>query len=77
MGRGARGKHPHPLPPKTKEYVKDNLLPGEVKNSDFSKSLGVALPGVENVVALQGSIFKLSRASQLPYNKNIKMFEGF
>ena len=37
---------------------------------DFWKSLGMALPGVENVGVPRGSIFKLSRGSQLPYIKN-------
>ena len=41
------------------------------KNMDFSKSLGMASPGVENVGGPRGSILELSRASQLPYNKKI------
>ena len=43
--------------------------PRGVKNIDFSKSLGMALPGVENVGVPWGSIFKLSRGPQLPYKK--------
>ena len=42
------------------------------KNIDFSKSLGMASPGVENVGVPRGSVFKLSRASQLPYSENQK-----
>ena len=41
---------------------------GGGKNIDFSKSLGMASRGVENVGVPRGSIFKLARASQLPYN---------
>ena len=39
------------------------------KNIDFSKSLGMALTGVENVGAPRGSIFNLSRGPQLPLKK--------
>ena len=42
------------------------------KNIDFSKSLGMASPGVENVGVPRGSVFKLSRASQLPYSEQFK-----
>ncbi len=42
------------------------------KNIDFSKSLGMASPGVENVGVPRGSVFKLSRASQLPYSEKSK-----
>ena len=34
--------------------------------------MGMASPGVENVGGPRGSILELSRASQLPYNQNIK-----
>ena len=39
------------------------------QNIDFSKSLGMASPGVENVGGPRGSILELCMASQLPYNK--------
>ena len=42
------------------------------KNIDFSKSLGMASHGVENVGVPRGSVFKLSRASQLPYSEKSK-----
>jgi hypothetical protein len=42
------------------------------ENIDFSKSLGMALPGVENVGVPCGSILELSRPSQLPYTKKSK-----
>ena len=42
------------------------------QNIDFSKSLGMASPGVENDGGPRGSILELSRASQLPYNKKIQ-----
>ena len=43
-----------------------------IKNIDFSKSLGMALPGVENVGAPRESILNLSGGPQLPYIKNPK-----
>ena len=48
---------------------------GGSKISIFKKS-GNGLPGVENVGGPWGSIFKLSRGPQLPYNKNLN-FETF
>ena len=38
----------------------------------FWKILGMAWPGVENVPTPRGSIFCVSRGSQLPYNEQIK-----
>ena len=40
--------------------------------ADFPKRLGMASPGVANVGVPWGSIFMLSRASQLPDNKKTK-----
>ena len=51
---------------KSDEFTK-NLYFG-LPNIDFSKSLGMACPGVENVGVPRASILELSRASQLPYN---------
>ncbi len=68
MGPGPLGPWAHahwahgPLP----------IGPGGAKNIDFSESLGMASPGVENVGVPRWSIFKLSRASQLPYNQKSK-----
>ena len=39
------------------------------KNIDFSKILGMALPGGQNVPTPRESILALSRGSQLPYMK--------
>ena len=40
---------------------------GEAQNIDFSKILGMALPGVEYIPMSLETIFKLSRAPQRPY----------
>ena len=53
--------------PAVQDYGQD-YDPRGVKNTDFSKSLGMVSPGVENVGGPWGSILKLSRASQLPYS---------
>ena len=42
---------------------------GGLPKSRKMKVLRMGLPGVENVPTPRGSIFKLSRASQLPYTK--------
>ena len=53
-------------------YDPREMTPGD-KKYRFSKSLGMAWPGVENVGVPRGSIFKLSRGAQLPYKK-IRIF---
>ena len=40
------------------------------KNTDFSKNIGMALPGVENVGAPRESILNLSRGPRLQYINN-------
>ena len=48
--------------------------PPEVKNIDFSKILGMALPGVENIPTSLEIIFKLSRGPQRPYIKKSEKY---
>ena len=43
---------------------------------DFGKILGMAWPSVENDRMLRGMLFRLSRASQLPYKAKIKKIKG-
>ena len=48
---------------------------GEVQNIDFSKVLGMALPGVEYVPTSLESVFKVSRGPQRSYIKqNIEKY---
>ena len=61
---GNVGKAPlawHPLP--------------EAQNVDFSKILGMALPGVEYVPTPLETMFKLSRGPQRPYIEKIENFK--
>ena len=52
--------------------TKIGVLAEIFKNTYFSKMLGMASPGVENVATLLESIFALPRGSQLPYTKKIE-----
>ena len=47
------------------------------KNIDFSKILGTALPGGQNVPASLESILTLSRGPQLPYTNKVGSFDFF
>ena len=50
--------------------------PPEVKHIDFSKILGMALPGVENIPTSLETIFKLFTGPQRPYIKKSENFEN-
>ena len=52
-----------------------NRVSGKIhKNIDFSKILGMALPGGQNVPTPRESILALSRGSQLPYTHFLAIF---